>query len=73
MNRKLCLQAKIGILKATLMTLVKYGFGMLALRKTEMNLLDIFRRKFLLVVLSTYLTDHISNSKPKETYFYPAF
>ena len=61
-NRKISLQTKIRILKATLMTVVKYGSEAWALRKTDEDLLDVFRTNCLRTVLGTRLTDRISNS-----------
>jgi hypothetical protein len=45
------------------MTVVKYGFEAWALQKTEKDLLDVFQRKCLRIVLGTRLTDRISNSR----------
>ena len=44
------------------MTVVKYGFEAWALRKAEENLLGVFQRNCLRIVLGTRLTDRISNS-----------
>ena len=45
------------------MTVVKYGSEAWALRKADENLLDIFQRNCLQIVLGTQLTDRISNSR----------
>ena len=45
------------------MTVVKYGSEAWALRKADENLLDVFQRNCLRIVLSTRLTDRISNSR----------
>ena len=45
------------------MTLVKYGSEAWALRKADENLLDVFQRNCLRIVLGTRLTDRISNSR----------
>ena len=61
-NKKISLQTKIRILEATVMKLVKYGSEAWALQKAEENLLDVFQSNYLLILLGTRLTDHISNS-----------
>ena len=61
--RKICLQTKIRILEATVMTVVKYSSEAWALRKADENLLDVFQRNCLRIVLGTWLTDRISNSR----------
>ena len=61
-NRKISLQTKIRILEGTVMTVVKYGSEVCALRKTDEGLLDIFQRNCLRIVLVTRLNDRISNS-----------
>ena len=45
------------------MTVVTYGSEAWALRKADENLLDVFQRNCLRIVLGTRLTDHISNSR----------
>ena len=45
------------------MTVVKYGSEAWALRKADENLLDVFQRNCLRIVLGTRLTDRISNSR----------
>ena len=62
-NRKISLQAKIRILEATEITVVKYGSEAWALRKADENLLDVFQRNCLQIVPGTRLTDRISNSR----------
>ena len=67
-NRKISLQTKIRILEATVMTVVRYGSQAWAPRKTDKNLLDVFQRNCLRIVLGsllfeTRLTDRISNSR----------
>ena len=62
-NRKISLQTKSRILEATVMTVVQYGSEAWVLRKADENLLDVFRRNCLRIVLGTRLTDHISNSR----------
>ena len=62
-NRKISLQTKIRILEATVMTVVKYGSEAWTLRKADENLLDVFQRNCLRIVLGTRLTDRISNSR----------
>ena len=61
-NRKISLQTKIRILEATVMTVVKYGSEAWGLRKADENLLNVFQRNCLRIVLGTRLTDRISNS-----------
>ena len=62
-NRKISMQTKIRILEATAMTVVKYGSEAWALQKADENLLDVFQRNCLRIVLGTQLTDRISNSR----------
>jgi hypothetical protein len=62
-NRKISMQTKIRILEATVMTVVKYGSEAWALRKEYEDLLDIFQRNCLRIVLGTGLTDPISNNR----------
>ena len=57
------MQTKIRILEATVMTVVKYCSKAWVLQKTDENLLDVFQRNCLRIVLGTRLTDRISNSK----------
>ena len=56
-------QTKIRILEATVMTVVKYSSEAWTLRKADENLLDVFQRNCLRIVLGTRLTDRISNSR----------
>ena len=62
-NRKISLQTKIRILEATVMTVVKYGSEAWVLRKAGENLLDIFQRNCLRIVLGARMTDRISNCR----------
>ena len=55
-NRKINLQNKIRILKAIVMTAVKYGSEAWALRKADEDLLYVFKRNCSLIVLGTRLT-----------------
>jgi hypothetical protein len=41
------------------MTMVKYGFEASALRKAGEDLLDVFQKKCLQIILGTRLTDRI--------------
>ena len=61
--RRISLQTNIRILEATVMTVVKYGSEAWALRKADENLLDVFQRNCLQIVLGTRLTGRISNSR----------
>ena len=45
------------------MTVVKYSSEAWVLRKVDENLLDVFQRNCLRIVLGSRLTDRISNSK----------
>jgi len=58
-NRKISLKTKIRISEATVMTVVKYGSEAWALQKADENLLDVFQRNCLRIVLGTQLTDRI--------------
>jgi hypothetical protein len=62
-NRKISLQTKIRILEARMMTVVKYGSEARVLQKAEEDLLDVFQRNCLQIVLGTWLTDGISNNR----------
>ena len=62
-NRKIILWTRITILEAKVMTVVKYGSEVWALRKAEKELLDVLQRNCLRTVLSTRQTDHISNTR----------
>ena len=62
-NRKISLQSKIRIFGATVMTVVKYGSEAWTLQKADENLLDVFQRNCLRIVLGTRLTDCILNSR----------
>ena len=44
------------------MTVVKYAPEALALWKADENLLDVFKRNYLRIILRILLTDRISNS-----------
>ena len=46
-----------------MITVVKYGSEAWALRKADENLLDVFQRNCLRIVLGTRLNDRISNSR----------
>ena len=48
------------------MTVVKYGSEAWPLRKGDDNLLDVFQRNCLRIVLSTRLTNCVSNSRLHE-------
>ena len=48
--------------------MVKYGSEAWALRKADEDLLDVFQRNCLWIVLGTWLTDHISNSRLYKKY-----
>ena len=50
------------------MTVVKYGSEAEVLRKADEDLLDVFQRNCLRIVLGTRLTDRISNSRLYEKY-----
>ena len=65
-SRKISLQTKIRILEATVMTVVKYGSEAWALRTADEDLLDVFLRNCLRIVLGTRLTDRISNNRLNE-------
>ena len=67
-NRNISLHTKIRILETTVMTAVKYGSETWALRKADENLLDVFQRNCLRIVLGTQLTDRISNSRLYEKF-----
>jgi len=45
------------------MTVAKYGSEACSLRKADEDLLNVFQRNFLRIVLGTQLNDHISNSR----------
>jgi hypothetical protein len=62
-NRKISLQTKVRIFKATIMTVVKYDSEAWALRKTEEDLLDVSQKFCLRIVLGTRLNDRISNRR----------
>ena len=62
-NRKISLQTKIRILEVIMMTVVKYGSEAWSVGKADVNLLDLFQRNCLRIVLGTRLTDRISNSR----------
>ena len=53
------MQTEIRILKGTAMTVVKYGFEALALRKVDEDLFDVFHGNFLRIILATRMTGHI--------------
>jgi len=48
------------------MTVVKHGSEAWALRKADENLLNVFQRNCLRIVLGIWLTEHISNSRSYE-------
>ena len=50
------------------MTVVKHGSEARALQKVDENLLDVFQRNCLRIVLGTRLTDRISNSRLYEKF-----
>jgi hypothetical protein len=50
------------ILEATVMTMVIYGSETWMLQKADADLLDVFKRNCLSIVLGTWLTDCISNN-----------
>ena len=50
------------------MTVIKYGSEAWALRKSDENLLDVFQRNCLRIILGTRLTDCISISRLYEKY-----
>ena len=52
-NRKASLQARIKILEATVMTVIKYGAEAWALQKLDEDLLDVFQRNCLQSVMGT--------------------
>ena len=54
---------KIRILAATVMTVIKYGLEAWAHPKADEDLLDVFPRDCLRIVLGIRLTDRISKSK----------
>ena len=56
------LRCKYRTLKATVTTMVKYGSEEWTLRKTEEDLLDVFQRNCLQILLGTRLTGRISSS-----------
>ena len=57
------MRTKIIILNVIVMTVVKYGSEVWALRKTEEDLLFVFKRNCLRIVLGTRLANRISNSR----------
>ena len=63
-NRKISLQTKIRILKATGTAVAKYGSEAWALRKVDEDLLYVFQRNCLRIVLDNRLTCSVSNSRP---------
>ena len=52
-NRKISLQTKFRIVEATVMTVVKYGSEAWMLRNADEDLLDVFQRNNLHIVLGT--------------------
>jgi hypothetical protein len=50
------------MLEATVMTVAKYGSEAWVLQKADENLLNVFQRNCLQIILCTWLTDCISNS-----------
>ena len=68
------LQTRIRILKATVMTVVKYGSETLTLQKMDEASLDVFQRNCLQIFLGACLTSPISNGKlNKKILLYHAF
>ena len=63
---KISLQTNIRIFEGTVMTVVKYGSEAWTLRKADEDLLDVFQRDSLRIVLGTWLTDRIPNSRRYE-------
>jgi len=61
-NKKISLQTKIRIFEALAMTVVKYSSEAWVLQKTVKDLPYAFKRNYLWTVMSTRLTDRISNS-----------
>jgi hypothetical protein len=59
-NRKISLQTKIRTLEGTV---VKYGSEVWGLEKSDEDLLDVFQRNCLQIVLGTHVTDHVSNCR----------
>ena len=57
------MRTKIRILEGKLMTVVKYAFEACLLQKADEDLLVVFQRYRLRIVLGTQLTDRISNSR----------
>ena len=62
-DRKICLRIKVRMLEATVMTVGKYDSEAWSLRKTKEDLLGVFQRNYIRIVLVTRLTDSISNSR----------
>ena len=50
-------------MKATVVTVVVHGFETLGIQRADEDLLDVFQRNWVRIVLGTRLTDHISNGK----------
>jgi hypothetical protein len=65
---KISLQIKIRIMEGTMMTVVKYGSEAWVLQKVYKDLLDVSQRNCLWIVLGTWLTDHILNSRLYKKY-----
>ena len=61
-NKKISLQTKIRIFEAITMTVVKFSSEAWVLQKTVKDLPYAFKRNYLWTVMSTRLTDRISNS-----------
>ena len=56
------------MLEAKVMAVVKYGSEAWVFRKADEDLLDVFERNYLQIVLGTWLTDCISYSRLFEKY-----
>ena len=67
-NRKISLQTKIRMLEAKVMVVVKYGSEAWVFRKADGDLLDVFERNYLRIVLGAWPTDCISYSRPFKKY-----
>jgi len=62
-SRRRRLQTRIGVLEATVITVVKYSSRIWELQETEEDLLDVFQRNCLRIVLGTRLTDRALNGR----------
>jgi len=59
-------ETEIRELESTVMTVMKYGSEAWTIRKADEDLLYVFHRNCIQIVLGTRLTDHISNSRLDE-------